>query len=99
MNSLDVSEAPVGTKLSGTYQVMPENQSGDEADDLEVTEHAPLPEQADDNSNSLKCEDNNQHENVTTNSNLESRLFQFLLKLVDFLSNENIHNKCLCRMK
>lgn len=78
MQNLDVSEAPVGTKLSGTYQVMPENQSGDEADDPEVTEHdpevtehAPLPELADDNSNSLKCEDNNQHENVSTNPTLE----------------------------
>ena len=59
-------------KLTGTYQVVPGDGSAGEDDDLEVTEHAPLPDQADDNSNSLKCEDNNQHEIVNTNQNIES---------------------------
>ncbi|XP_052070181.1 PDZ and LIM domain protein 1-like isoform X1 [Mytilus californianus] len=71
MENLDVEDAPVGMKISGTYQPLPEDTGDDDDDDTEFTEHAPLPETADDNSNSVKCEDNNQHEIINTNPDLE----------------------------
>lgn len=61
-------------KISGTYQPIQED-TGDDDEVTEVTEHAPLPETADDNSNSVKCEDNNQHEIINTNPEVESMLF------------------------
>lgn len=73
MENLDVEDAPVGMKLSGTYQVLPGDGSAGEDDNPEVTEHAPLHEPIDDKSNSVECEENNEHENnnFVTNQNLE----------------------------
>ena len=93
--SLGVGEAPVGMKLSGTYQVLPgDGSAGDDGDDPAVTEHAPLPELTDDNSNSVKCEENNQHENdiVNTNPNLESMLL-IIIKWLSWLQSVHYATK------